>query len=221
MNDRDQFGQGNLTPEGFRAKQATRERTLELLRQSNHYIPDDHGDGGFLHGDYLDLCGREDETLKLLLATDTLRPGLGRYIGCNLDQKVLDHNAGHFKEATEAGMAVWVQDKWANVTTDLARFPNLRVISFDGFNAVGNRNLARIRRDSLNLAAATYRRNGGVLLVLNFCLRGTSKKEVEDHLREMQAWKEALCPGNRTQPEHRVYQSKKARMLNLWLPLGF
>ena len=216
---RHQYGPEHLTQEGFQAKHDTRRRTLDLLMASDYFIPE----GGFLNGDWLDLCGERDETLRMLLDEGVLRPGSSRYIGVNDNPDVLALNREHFKEATADGRAVWVEGSWGSVTADLSQHPRVRVINFDSCNKLGNKHLGSILLDSLALAEHLFRRNGTVLLVLNFTIGRTAncRQTVEGYIARVNEWREALNPGNQTMPQFCHYISKAMPMLNMWVPLGF
>ena len=209
------FGSTSLSPAGFAAKQATRQRTLDLIRRSDCCT-----EGGQLIGDWVELCGERDETLSMLLAQGVLRPGLGRYVGINSDPGVVAINREHYREATGAGLAAWEEGLWEDLASDLDRFPEARVVVFDGFNAVGAR-MDRALRYSQDLVEHLYRRNGTVLLVLNCVQRGTTRAEGRAHVERLRAWRERLCPGSATGFESRTYASRRAPMLIAWVPLGF
>ncbi len=231
--NRSDFTPDTLTPEGAEAKQKTRQKTLDLIRESDYWVPD--AGGGYLNGDWIELSGVNDPTLQMLLDANALRPGKGKYIGVNLDQALLDANAEHFKAATEAGLAEWVCDKWANVMSELGdgkdkgprdqpcKRPDVRVVVFDGINSVANSHIEAIRRPSLNAAKRLYQDNGTVLLVMNFCLRGAKYggKHVEDHRTTLVAWKNQLSPHSQTDLEMAPYCSQVVGMYIAYLPLGF
>jgi len=89
---RHEFSESNLSRDGFRSKHDTRLTTLNLIKRSHYFIPDDF-DRGVLNGDWLDLCGVRDETLGMLLEGDVLG-NQGRYIGVNSDPEVISVNRG-------------------------------------------------------------------------------------------------------------------------------
>jgi len=213
------FSPETLSTNGFSAKQATRQRTIDLIKESDYWVPDP--DGGYLNGDWMELCGHHDETLQTLLALNALHPGVSRYIGINSNPEVIQANQEFFKTATEAGQAVWIEGTWANVLADLSRFPNTRVVVFDSFNGVINTRIERILQDSKDFTEHLYRRNGTVLLVVNLALRGSKPGDGDRIVQDLIVWKENLCKGNRTQPSPHVYTSKKVPMQITWLPLGF
>jgi hypothetical protein len=221
MSTRHQYGKDALAPQGFEAKAATRRKTLEMFRDSDYFVE------GHLNGDWIDLCGEQDETLQMLLDEDVLKPGLGRYIGINDNPDVIAANKAHFAEATNDGRAHWIESRWADAIGDLAEFPRARVLNFDSCNSLKNKQLDAILHDPLTLTKHLYETNGGVLLVMNFTIGRTywPKAKVEAmakaYLERCYAWRDALNPGNRTKPQHVRYKSKTLPMLNVWLPLGF
>ena len=219
MNNTHSFSPDTLTAKGHAAKQKTRQTTFDLLRRSDYWMPD--AEGGYLNGGWIELCGHHDETLKMLLDANALRPGKGRYIGVNGSEEVIQANQERYKDATEAGLVVWVLGTWANTVSDLDRYPDARVVVFDGFNALSNTSIGRILRDSTDLAEDLYRRNGSVLLVMNFCLRGCATGAKDHCVEHLYQWRHRKNPGNGTKPAHKVYKSKRVPMLNVWLPLGF
>lgn len=216
---RHSFSPDTMSPEGFAAKQATRQQTLDLLKESDYWVPD--STGGYLNGDWVELCGKPDETLKTLLSQNVLRPGLSRYIGINLDPEVIQFNREHYKKETEAGLAVWVDGAWANIFADRNRYPNARVVVFDSFNAIINERLDRILRDSLDFAELLYKRNGMVILVVNLTGRGSTPEKIQNRVQKLMSWKESVCKGNFTKPIFKTYTSKVMPMCITWLPLGF
>ena len=217
MSTRHQYGQDDLTKEGYEAKAEIRARTLALIRDSDYFVED------YLNGDVLDLCGEHDETLQGLLDTNVLRPGLSTFIGVNDNGTVIRANEEYFKEVTDDGRAVWVESTWASAVADLERFPRVRVINFDSCNRLNNKQIDAILHTSLALAAHLYRRNGTVLLVLNFTVgrMADRDKAAQKYIRRLRAWRNKTNPGNRTKLEFHQYTSKKMPMLNVWLPMGF
>lgn len=220
MSLRDQFGPENLTRDGHAAKMRVRERTLQIIQESDFWVPD--GDG-FLNGDWVEMCGEGDETLKMLLSKGVLRPGYGKYIGVNNSPEVIATNRTLFAEEEAAGLVEWRLGDWAEVTSDFKNLSRVRVVVFDHFIALHNEQISNIIRDCTDLAEYLLGTNGAVLLMLNFSLYAQSRdpSRIQRYEKSLQVWKNEVCPSNRTPMESCTYTSKRIPMLPVWVPLGF
>jgi len=211
------FSESGLTEDGYREKHRTRLFTLELLKRSDYWNPM----GGYLVGDWLELCGGPaDETLKMLLQANALCPGRSRYVGINSDPDVIASNQEVYAEATAAGLAVWVHDRWENAVYDRAAYPRARVLVFDSTNSMRNGYLDDIRDATLNFAEYLYNMNGTCLAVLNFSTIGTTQEREQEHKDFLMQWKIARNPSDTLPVKFHRYCSRTKDMLLAWVPLG-
>lgn len=204
-NTRHSFSATHLTDPVV--KQATRERTLRLVQRTWHW----HENA--LTGDWLELCGDGDETLKMLLAQHALQPGKGRYIGINSDPDVIRRNQNLFAAETTAGLCEWVCSSWADA---ILAYPNTGVLVFDGFNSLNNGHLDQLLLPSLSRAQYLQQQLGQVVLVLNFALRGVKSRDLTPYQHRLE--QDLAVPIS--DRDFHVYTCKRTPMCMCWIGFG-
>jgi len=197
-------------------KAETRRRTLSIVQEHTRFWHNGH-----LTCDWMELCGKGDETLRMLLDADALQPGCGRYLGVNMEEAVLDHNRKEFVPQTEAGLVQWVLGDLCTLLSDLDAFPNTGIIVFDSFNSASKVNLDVILDTILGFAKSQQRKLGQALVVLNLALRGNMVHGREAGKRRLQEYLRERLGVEVSQEQFHDYRSKKVEMRMCWIGLGF
>lgn len=191
------------------AKQDTRERSLRNATSMAQWHPN-----GYLTEDWVDLCGYQDETLKMLLAHRALRPGCGRYLGVNDDPDVINANRLYFAEPLAAGLCDFRCDKWNDaIQSDWAS--GASILTFDGFASVSRVALTATLGPTLVCAKDRQKRFGQALLYINLSRRG------KDNIPAYRAYLLESLGVDIPDSQFHSYTSKRVPMLSLWLRLGF
>lgn len=200
---------------GATTKATLRRYTLALARESRFWHR------GYLHCDWLELCGRYDETMRLLLAEKVLREGASKLLGVNRDAGVLAANREMFGEG---GICAWIDGEWNTVLEDPDPLSRVGVIVYDSFDNVDRDNLAMHLAPTLRFARAQQERLGQALLSINLSLRGI-KKDEPDHpiLVEYREWLSSWLGVELGPDDFLTYVSegRKTPMHICWITLGY
>ena len=196
-------------PTDLPEKAATRERTLSLVREHSQFW---HPTRQHLTCDWVELCGYDDETFKLLTQAGALKEGVSKYIGVNGDPAIIEHNKETFSSAE------WVQGYWEDVMASNA-YPKAGVIVFDGFNSVTNAHLDTLLAPTIAFAKRQHQRLGQALLVLNLALRGKASRT--DAQVRYRALLEDAFQVPVTAEGFTTYTSKVTPMHICWVSMGF
>lgn len=192
-----------------KAKQDTRDRTLRNVQAMAQWHPD-----GYLTEDWIDLCGRHDETLRMLIAIMALQPGFGMYKGVNRDPSIIKANQAFFAKEIADGLCdfrcgEWneiLQNDWADKAT---------IFTFDGFDSVAQHDLPDTLGPTIVCAKDRKKRYGQALLYLNMS---------RPYHADMSAYKAYLLDALGIDiPKSQVheYTSKTMPMVSTWFRLGF
>lgn len=212
MNIQDSTFTSN-TCTNHQAKVATRERTFRNVQDMAQWHPD-----GYLTRDWADLCGFEDETLKMLLDAKALHKGHGKYLGINNDPKVTLANTAYFKGAIAEGLAEFRTGTWNTLIND-AWAQRTNILTFDAFTSVARKDLSSYLGPTVLAVKDRRERYGQAMLYLNLSTRGADSLQTK---REAYGAELSKLFGLDIPPDQIVvYTSKKVPMLSVWLRFGY
>ena len=198
-------------------KAATRERTLSLVREHSQFW---HPTGHYLTCDWIELCGYDDETLKMLLQTGALKSGSSAYLGVNSSPEVIEHNKTAFPSGTPAE---WIHGQWGDEMA-YGNHPRAGVIVFDSFNSVSNAHLETLLKPTFAFAKKQQETLGQALLVLNLALRGKDSRNKTQKAQAQVRYRNIIQKEFGVEVSERdftTYTSKVIPMLICWISLGF
>ena len=166
------------------SKHDTRLQTIRLLQHTagQHALLDR---AGRLACDWVELAGDRAPTYQLLLDERLLPSEHGRFIGVDVDRRVLE--TCRVKYATRA-YASWLEgDLVPLVVHGAPELANAGVLVFDSWQAARGAEIADILPHLFDFARRQHARAGaGFLFVLNVCLRGVGDKEARRYREQVE-----------------------------------
>ena len=198
-----------------KAKQDTRDRTLRNVQAMAQWHRKTKKDpNSFLTEDWIDLCGKHDETLKMLLAIKALQPGFGMYKGVNRNSAIIRENQDFFAKEIADGLCDFRCGEWNDVIqSDWAA--KATIFTFDGFDSVAQHALPDTLGPTIDHAKDRRKRYGQALIYLNMC------RPFQADLTDYKSYLlEALGVDIQGNQIHE-YTSKSFPMVSMWFRLGF